>query len=300
MDSIVVERWTRDRDIFMATAREIGADVILQVGEQSAELQASQVQYLIDKGVDVLVVIPNDAERLTRVVAAAKKKGIKVVCYDRLVRNANADLYISFDNYRVGVLQGEAIAKLVPSGTIAIINGASTDLNALQYNKGNHSVLDPLVASGRYTIVGEKWTDAWRSEWSTEQTRELLDEGIVPAGVIAANDMLAEASIKVLAEHRLAGKVVVVGHDAELGACQRIAAGTQAMTVYKPLRDLATKAAEFAVLLARGQKLPTDYLINDGSYDVPYYKIEPIAVYASNLRETVIDSGFHSAADVYR
>lgn len=299
MDSFVVERWSRDRDIFMATAQELGADVILQVGEQSADLQETQVQYLIDKGVDVLVIIPNDADRLTKLVLQAKKKGIPVVSYDRLIRNANVDLFISFDSVTVGRLQAEALLRFVPGGKIAIINGASTDANAHMYHEGYMEVLAPHLASGRYTLVWDEWTDAWRSEWATESMRRILAENERIDGVIAANDMLAEAAIKVLAEKRLTKLVPVMGHDAELSACQRIAQGTQSMTVYKPLRELATRAAEYAIQLARGLRAEIQDSINDGTYRVPYYRIEPEPVYAETLESTVIEDGFHAREDVF-
>ncbi len=299
MDSFVVERWTRDRDIFMATAAMIGADVILQVGEQSAELQERQVQSLIDRRIDVLVIVPNDADRLTRLAREARRKGIRVICYDRLIRNAGADLYISFDNVKVGNLQAQALTRFVPSGDIVILHGAKNDLNAIMADKGYFQILDTLVASGRYRIVFQDWPDDWRSEWAMESMRTSLDAFPNIKGVIAANDMMAEAAIKALAERRLAGKVPVMGHDAELSACQRIYQGTQAMTVYKPLKILASKAAEFAVALAKNEKIETDDSIDDGSRLVPFYKIEPIPVYKENIIDTVIKDGFHATEDIF-
>ncbi len=299
MDSFVVERWTRDRDIFMARAAALGAEVILQVGEQSAELQARQVEYLIGKTVDVLVIIPNDADRLTKLAIQARRKGIPVVCYDRLIRNAGADLLVSFDSLQVGRLQAQALLRFAPEGDIVIINGASTDNNAVLYHRGYMEVLSPSLQAGKIRLIWDEWDDAWRSEWATSSMRTIFSRGQRPSGVIAANDMLAEAAIRVLAEHRLAGKVPVMGHDAELSACQRVAAGTQSMTVYKPLRELATKAAEFAVALARGERIETNDGIDDGSGIVPYWRIEPIPVYADTLEETVVKDGFHSREDIW-
>lgn len=300
MDSFVVERWTRDRDIFMATAASIGADVILQVGEQSAELQERQVEYLIGQNVDVLVIIPNDADRLTKLAVQARKKGIPVICYDRLIRNAGTDLLVSFDSYRVGTLQAQALLRFAPRGDIAIINGASTDNNALLYHRGYMDVLSPAIQRGDIRLIWDEWDQSWRSEWASESMRSILSRAQRPAGIIAANDMLAEAAIRVLSEHRLAGKIPVMGHDAELSACQRIAAGTQSMTVYKPLRELATKAAQFAVALARGEAPSANDSIDDGSFMVPFWRIDPIPVYAETMEETVVKDGFHSREDIWQ
>ena len=116
---------------------------------------------------------------------------------------------------------------------------------------------------------------------------------------MCGNDALAGVVIRALSEMRLAGKIVVVGQDADLDACQRIVEGTQEMTVYKPVENLAKKAAEYAVSLAKGEEIKTATRYNDGTYDVPFIKLEPIAVYKDNMEETIIDGGYHLKEDVY-
>lgn len=300
LDSLVVERWTRDAEIFVRSARELGADVLLRVADQDHAVQERQIRELADAGIHVLVVVPNDADRLSSVISEVRARGIRVLSYDRLVRNANVDLYISFDNEKVGRLMAESVARAVPRGGYVIINGARSDNNAMMLNAGIRRVLDPLETSGAVRIVGEIWPAAWDSEEVKAALEKIVqhDRGI--DAVVAGNDMLAEAAISVLSENRLMGSVRISGQDAELAACQRIAEGSQYSTVYKPIDRLALKAAGYAVMLARGEEIRTDGVIQDGKYEVPYVRLEPILVTRDLLDATVIQDGFHSAADVYR
>lgn len=300
LDSLVVERWRRDVDIFTRSARELGADVILRVADQDHAIQERQIRELANAGIDVLVVVPNDADRLSTVISEVRARGIRVLSYDRLVRNAAVDLYVSFDNQKVGRLMAEAIAQSVPKGGFIIINGARSDNNAMMLNAGIHGVLDPLLASGAMRLAGEIWPTTWDSDEVKEALERLLESNREIDAVIAGNDMLAEAAISVLSENRLMGDVMIASQDAELAACQRIAEGSQYATVYKPIERLALKAAGYAVMLAKGEDIKTDSVINDGRYDVPYVRLEPILVTKDLLDSTVIKDGFHAAADVYR
>jgi len=300
MDSLVVERWTRDIDVFTRSVKDLGADLVVEVADQNAAVQEEQVHDLARKGIDCLVIVPNDADRLSAAVKEVKAKGIPVLSYDRLVRKAGVDLYISFDNEKVGSLMAEAISRAVPSGRYVIINGAKTDNNAIMLNGGIHSVLDPLVARGKVSIVSEIWPDSWDSDEVKSALEPVVARDRRIDAVIAGDDMLAEAAINVLSENRLVGRAKVAGQDADLAACQRIAEGSQYATIYKPIDRLALKAAGFAVMLARGEKIETDSTIDDGAGKVPYVRLEPILVTKDLLQATVIKDGFHSAKDVYR
>lgn len=305
LDSLVVERWKRDLDVFTRSARELGAEVVLRVADQDLALQEQQVRELVDLGIDVLVIVPNDADRLSSVVRYAKRHGVLVLSYDRLVRKAGVDLYISFDNEKVGSLMAEALLREHPSGSFIVINGAKSDNNAVMLNRGIHSILDPAVAKGQVSILAE----IWPAEWDSDEVKKELESVLISLrsendralnGVVAGNDMLAEAAIAVLSENRLMSGVLIAGQDADLSACQRIAEGTQFATVYKPINRLALKAAGFAVMMARGETIPTDVLIDDGQWKVPYVRLEPILVTRELLDTTVIKDGFHTAESVYR
>ena len=300
MDSLIIERWQIDRDVFMARAKELGADVIVQNAGSDSNEQINQIKYLIEEGVNVLVIVANDSDALVSVVSMAKKKGIKVISYDRIIRKGNVDLYITFDNERVGELMGNAIVKKIPSGNYIIINGNKQDYNAIEFNSGYMKALKPGINSGNIKIVNEVWSENWNEEEAIKCVEETIASGVKIDGIIAANDTLAQAVIEVLSEHRLAGKVVVVGGDADLVACQRVVEGLQLMTVYKPIVRMAQDAAEAAMKMGKGEKVNGNVLINDGYYNVPGLREYSTEVTKANMVDVVVKSNFHRIEDIYR
>jgi D-xylose transport system substrate-binding protein len=300
MGTLKEERWQRDRDIFVAKAKELGAEVIVQNANNDSNEQMSQVKYLLEQGIDILVIVPHDADKAASIVQMAKKEGIKVISYDRLVRNANVDMYISFDNVKVGELMAEHLVKSVPAGNYVIINGAKNDYNTHMFNEGYKNVLKPYIDMGNIDIIEEIWAEDWKREDAFKCVERTLQNGYKIDGIIAANDSLAEAVIEALAERRLAGRIPVVGHDADLAGCQRVAEGTQLMTIYKPINRIAQISAETAIKMAKGEEIKANSSINDGKYSVPYYKIQSVPVIRENLINTVIYDGFHRLDDVFR
>lgn len=303
-DSFVLERWLRDRDVFTATAQELGAKVNVQNANGDVDEQISEIRYLIDKDVDVLVVIAIDGEKLQEVVKEAQDKGILVVSYDRLIKNAGTDLYISFDNEMVGTMMGEALCEALPDGgEVFEILGSESDNNVAQVRQG----FEKAIEGGGITITHQAYCRNWLAEIAAEEvSKGLKENGGHVDGVMCGNDGLAGQAIRVLTEHRLGGNVPVTGQDADLSACQRIVEGTQTMTVYKNVVDQARIAAKLSVALARGEDItspdtliPVTETISDGTYDIPYYGITPVAVNADNMDSVIIDSGFHLREDVY-
>lgn len=297
MDSFLIERWQRDRDVFVSKAQELGAEVNVQNANGDLNEQISQIEYFIDKNVDVIVIVAADCNGMTDIVAKAKKAGIPVIAYDRLISDANVDLYVSFDNYMVGELMGQAIASRVArNGNIVMINGPLTDTNVPLIIDGFKKAIAPYNINVNYVAYAE----AWRAETAFEEISQYLKTPgkTVPDGIMCGNDSLAGQAIKALAENREAGSVVVTGQDADLDACQRIVEGTQYMTVYKPVEKLAGQAAELAVKLAKGEGIDISETISDGTYDVPYEKLEPVAVTKNNMDEVIIGS-YHQRDEVY-
>jgi D-xylose transport system substrate-binding protein len=295
-DSFVIERWQRDREVFVSTAQDLGAEVNVQNANGDIEEQISQIQYFIDKKMDVIVVIAVDSEACSNVLKDAKEAGIIVVSYDRLVRNANADLYISFDNEEVGRLMAETLAKEVPEGgNIVTIFGPTTDHNVTLVEQGFQDVMEDSDLNVIYSVNAKEWL----AEEAFNAVNVALDINPDIDGILCGNDGLASQAVRALSENRLAGKVVVTGQDADLVACQRIVEGTQTMTVYKPVDKLAKAAAEYAVKLAEGEDISVTATINDGSHEVPYVKLEPIAVNQDNLYEVIIEGGFQQEEEVY-
>lgn len=303
IDSFVIERWLRDRDMFVSTAKSLGADVNVQNANGSVEEQIAQIEYLIQKKMDVIVIIAIDGTALTDVIQKAKEEGIKVVCYDRLIENAGCDLYISFDNEKVGTLMAQALVNACPDGGyIFMINGSPTDHNVSQLEKGFMDVID----QSRLKVVYKEYCDNWLAELAFDYVNNGLKQEDDIVGIMCGNDDLAGWALKALSENRLAGKVAVVGQDAELSACQRIVEDTQEMTVFKMVESEASAAAILATALGKGTDITSSSCeiqvqdtIFDGKTDIPYYSIEPVAVTKENMDDTIIKSGFHLREDVY-
>lgn len=299
-DNFVIERWKRDKDIFKEKAKEEGIEVIFYNANENNEIQVKQIKSLIEQRVDVLVVIAYDKDGITGVINEAIKEGIKVIAYDRLIKNANVDAYISFDNVKVGELMAEELLKEVPVGNYVIINGSPDDNNSFMFNKGYMNILRKHIDEGKIIVLEEIWAEKWREEPAYELVSDILNGGTQINAIIAANDRLAEAVIRALAERGLAGKVYVAGHDADISACQRIIEGTQHVTIYKPIRLLAEATVDLAIRLANGENIEGHEKIDNGLYMVPYIKLDVIAVTEQNMIDTVIKDGFHLKEDVFR
>ena len=296
-DSYVIERWTRDRDVFVSAANELGAEVNVQSAGGDVDVQISHIKHFIDIGVDAIVIITADAVRLADILKEAKNKGIPVICYDRLVMNCNADLYISFNNETVGKEMANAICSKVPDGgTIVEIMGPESDNNVPQVMAGFDSVCQEhnMKISLKYNC------ENWRPELAYEFVNEHFDEISKADAIMCGNDALAGEAIHALAERGYAGKIFVTGQDGDLEACQRLVEGTQLVTVYKPVDVLARKAARYAVQLANGENIDATETFFDGSQQIPYVAIEPSGVTVDNLDKIIIDSGFHLRDDVYK
>ncbi|MCZ0703163.1 D-xylose transport system substrate-binding protein [Natronobacillus azotifigens] len=300
MDTLIEERWERDRDMFKEAVEAQGAEVVVKAANGNDALQIAQAETMISQGVDLLVLVPHNAEAAATIVGRAQLADIPVISYDRLVKNANVDLYISFDNEQVGVLQAEAMIDVVPQGKYAYIGGASTDNNAHLIKEGVFRVLQPLIDRGDIVVVYDQWTEAWMPMHAKENMRAALaaNDNEIDA-VIAANDATAGAVIEALTEVGLNGQVPVAGQDAELLGVQRVLSGEQLMTVYKSIRSLTEQAADIAVRMAKGEVIETDIKVNNGKKDVPTLFLTPVTVNADNIETTVIEDGFHTHEDIF-
>lgn len=295
IDSFLIERWQRERDLFVSKAEELGAEVNVQNANGDVNEQIKQIDYFIDKGVDVIVVVAIDDIALKDVITKAKKAGTKVVAYDRMLRDTGADLYITFDNEKVGELMGQYIVKCIgKSGTVIQIKGSPTDNNVAMVQSG----FEKALYNTDINIDYAKYSDGWLAENGFNYTNEYLSTGKIPDAIMCGNDNLAAQAIIALNERRLGGRVCVVGQDADLEACQRIVEGTQYMTVFKPVEMLAQNAAQMAVDMANGVPLNIKDTINDGKYDIPYVGFEPVAVTKENMDE-IITGKYHQRNEIY-
>jgi D-xylose transport system substrate-binding protein len=300
MSDLRLERWQKDSDLFTHAAQALGAKVYTQSANGDASTQISQIENMISRGVDVLVIVAENGEVLGNVLSEAKAEGIKVLAYDRLIKFADIDLYVSFDNVRVGEMQAEALMKRVPKGNYFLLGGAPTDNNAKMFREGQMNVLNPAIERGDIKVVG----DQWATGWSAEAALNIIENGLTANqnkidAVVASNDSTAGGAIQALNAQGLAGKVAISGQDADLAAIRRIVAGSQTMTVYKPISKLATTSAELAVKLARGEKISTNSTVNNAKKEVPAVLLTPIAVSKDNIDSTIIADGFHTHKEIY-
>jgi D-xylose transport system substrate-binding protein len=298
IDDLRLERWARDREYFTAEAEKLGAKVFVQSADASEQRQISQIENLISRGVDVLVIVPYNATVLNNAVREAKKAKIKVVSYDRLILNADIDAYISFDNAKVGELQASSLVAIKPKGNYYLLGGAPTDNNAKVLREGQLKVLQPLIDKGDIKVVGKQWT----KDWSASEALSIVENALTANSnkidaVVASNDATAGGAIQALAAQKLAGKVPVSGQDADLAAVKRVIAGTQAMTVYKPLKVIATEAARLSVKLVRNETPAFNANYNNGMKNVNTLLLAPIALTKANVN-VLSDDGFYTKAQL--
>ena len=304
LDTLKEERWQRDRDAFQKRADELGIDLLIQAANSDDTRQMQDVQALISRRVGALIIAPHNGAAMAKAVGLAHEAGIPVISYDRLISGADEDLYVSFDTVRIGEMQAQALlAKLKGRRPIRLvrIQGAKTDHNSFLLKEGQDKILAPLIAKGEVKVVHEDWAE----DWKPENAKKIMNAALTRFGsavdaVLAANDGTAGGAIQALAEEGLAGKVVVVGQDAELSACQRVAAGTQAATIYKPTRLEVDAALDAAARFARRRAVVARGEIADGAARIPAILGDVVVVTRENLRGTVIKDGYHSAEDVYR
>ncbi len=297
-DSFVIERWQRDRDIFVQAAKEMGAEVNVQNANGDIEEQRKQIEYFVDKKVDVIVIVCIDSDALSDSIKKAKDAGIKVIAYDRLINNADIDLYISFDNEMVGTLMAQSLVENhIKDGKVIMLGGSPSDNNVYLVEEA----FEKVMMENRVTILDRMHCDGWRAELAADYIYTHRATVTECDAIMCGNDNLASQVVSALAVQRLAGQILVTGQDADLEACQRIVEGTQVMTVYKPVEKLARRAAECAVALAQGSTVSGSDVgsINNGMKDLPYVRLEPVPVNRDNLDEIIIDSGFHSREEVY-
>jgi D-xylose transport system substrate-binding protein len=304
MDTLKEARWAKDRDAFVARASELGAQVMVLSANGDDTRQIADVESLITSGVNVIVIVPHDGKAMAKGVEVARRAGIPVIAYDRLIVDSDLDLYITFDNERVGELQARYILDKLKDGPKPIklvrIYGSKTDNNAALFKKGQDKALKDAIASGAVQVVHEDWAD----DWKPENAKRIMNAAITKLGrnidaVLASNDGTAGGAIQALKEEGIAGKVLVTGQDAELVAVQRIVAGEQAMTIYKPVLDLAKRAADTAIALASGKTLVVKDELDNGKRKVPTILLDVVTVTKDNVDGTIVKDGFHSHEAIY-
>ena len=292
------ERYAKDRQYFTEFAAAQGADVEFASCDDKVDLQTAKVETLLSKNIDVLVIQPVNSEAAGSVAQLAKRDKIPVVAYDRIIKNAEIDLYVTQNSFQVGVLQAEAaVAATKGKGNFVILSGEAGHSVADEITRGNLSVLEKYPA---IKVVMKQNHPGWSTALALSTVENALtrNKNNIQA-VLANNDGMALGAIQALEEQKLTGKVFVGGADADLAAVKDIIRGRQTMTILKGIKPLAEAAVKAAVSLAKKEKPAFDSKMANGSGDVPVINTPVEKITKDNIKERLIDSGFHTAEAVY-
>jgi len=303
-------RWeSEDHPLLVNGLTQAGFQVDYNNAQGSASAQLTQAEADLTKGDCILILAPNDSAAAAPIITKAKAQGVPVISYDRLTQTKDLNYYVSFDNQRVGQLQGQYIAdhytQYAKNGkvNVVMIDGAQTDNNALLFSKGAHSALDPLYSSGKLTKVYETFTPNWDNATAqTEMEAALTKQQNNVQIAYVANDGMANNVIAALKAAKLNGKVLVTGQDATVAGIHNILAGDQSMTVYKAITKEANAAIDLVKAISAGTS--TSSLTNgattatsDGG-NIPSVLETPVAVDKTNIATTVLADNFVTKAQI--
>ncbi|MER6537116.1 sugar ABC transporter substrate-binding protein [Streptomyces sp. 900105755] len=301
-DSVTARYEKFDHPYFEAQVKSLCADCTVDYANAAGDAakQAQQVSTMVTKGVKVIVISAQDSAAIKSSIDAAVAKGVKVVAYDRLAQG-KVSAYVSFDNVKVGELQGQALldslgSKATPKSKIVMINGDDADPNAGQFKQGAHKALD-----GKVDIAYEQsglWKDTVAAQKMKAAITQLGAKNI--AGVYSANDGMAGGIATTLKGAGISG-IPLTGQDAELAGIQRIVAGTQSSTVYKAFKPEADAAATIAVDLLQGKSissLATSTQTSGSGDKVPSQLLTPVSVTKANIKDTVVKDGLYTVSDI--
>ncbi|HEU0042485.1 MAG TPA: substrate-binding domain-containing protein, partial [Jiangellaceae bacterium] len=290
------ERWAKwDEPAMQAAIEAGGGTYISNDAKSSAETQATNIENLMSQGANVLVVLAQDGTAVKPSVTSAIEAGVPVIAYDRLIEDPGV-LYITFDNVKVGALQAEVVFAQVPSGNYVIMKGNSADANADFLREGYEQVIGQAVTDGDIVIVGETYTDNWDPAIAQTQMEQFLTaENNEVDAVLSENDGMAGGVVAALEAQGMAGQIPVSGQDGDQAALNRVALGTQSVSVWKDARELGTAAGEAAVALCGSPDVAavagTAPFTTPGGVDVTSILLEPIPITQDNLN-VVLDAGW--------
>jgi D-xylose transport system substrate-binding protein len=290
------ERWAKwDEPAIKKAIEDGGGKYINNDAKSSAETQASNVENLISQGAKVVIVLAQDGTAIKPAVASAISNGVPVIAYDRLIEDPTA-LYITFDNQLVGKMQAQAVFDLVPKGNWAIIKGNKADANADFLRAGGEEVIGAAVKAGDIKIVGETYTDNWDPKNAQTEMEQILTANNNKVDAVwSENDGMAGGAVAALEAQGLAGKVPVSGQDGDQAALNRVALGTQTVSVWKDARELGKAAGEAAIQLCKDKDIKKVAKVvqfkSPGGNDMTSIFLTPIPIKTDNLN-VVLDAGW--------
>ncbi len=301
--SKVTDRYVKESNFFKIKGEELGATVYIEEADNNESLQYKKAMELLDKDIDVLCLIAVNTNTAAAIVRAAKQKNVKVIAYNRMVKSNDLDLYISGNNKKLGEDMCTSVLNIKPTGNYIILSGDKFDRNAVELQQSIDSVLLPHIKSGDIKVLYKSYIEDWSGKNAEFELNQFLAfSGEKPDVIFAAYDGIAEGAIKALGRYDFAGDVLITGQDAELRALHHIVNGEQLMTVYHPLKTIASKAAELAFMLAQ-DKMPDNSEISytdNGIISVPTIKINSIPVLKENIDDVLIKTGVYTSQEIYQ
>jgi len=320
-------RWVQDETRFTEALNKAGYQVEILFSQGSSAKEKENVEALLTKGIKVLIICPQDGNAAAAAVEEARKAGVKVISYDRLITGTDAvDYYVTFDSIAVGAQQGQYLidkAAAASGNPLFLYAGAASDNNAFLFFEGAWSVLQPKIADGTFVIKNSSEALALKDKatltrdemakiigqittnWDFNTAKNLAEANLTVAtaadkgavSILAPNDGTARAIADAFAADKDVTAYVVTGQDAEKASVQYIIDGKQSMTVFKDVRTLVADSITMAVALLKGETPATTGSYNNGKIDVPAKQSEVIAVDKTNVKAALIDSGYYAAGD---
>ncbi|MCF6241579.1 MAG: substrate-binding domain-containing protein [Bacteroidales bacterium] len=297
--SYKASRWPLENKYLEEKINELGGELITKITEGDELEQNAQADELFKQGIDVLIIIPVNANNAAGIVRKAHKKGIKVIAYDILVRNTDLDFFVTFTGVKAGEYMAEYTVKKIPEGNYILLYGDRSDKNAQDIHKGVRNVLNPYIEKGKIKILFESYTE----QWATENAEHLAAKAIQFSGtkvdaIIATFNSItygAEAAVK---KYNLQDSILVVGHDPDIPVCKQILEGKDVLAVHKTVKSIAYKTAEIVFQLVNNQKIEHNTFINNGRMDVPSIVLDPVVINKNNIQQLIFDEGFIKKEDV--
>lgn len=289
-----LDRWEHDIHYLKEFFDTQNYKVNIVVAEDSYETQISQIKGLIEQGVEVIILIPVQSKGYREVIDMARQKGVKIIAYDRLVKDADIDFYITFDNLQVGVSQANYLISNSNARIFSLINGPETDNNSTMLRRGQLSVLNSYRLRHRVSIITDIMVDEYSEQAGYDAFVEIVNKEEIPDAVIAGNDAIARGVIKAIEDQGIENGIFIVGQDADRESLEYIRDGKQVMTIYKPIKRLANIAGEVAISYIEGLS-PDEYNLSstyNGFKNVSTIIIGTIVVDNDNIDETVVLDGF--------
>jgi len=300
-DTTHAERRVVIKNLIQERSKVDGWEMIFQSANNDDSLQLTQGEAMLSKGVDMLVISPVNMDTIAPIVNEAKKAGIPVIDFDRLMNNCKPDIFIGFDNDIIGDAIAEYAAKRIPKGNYALICGDPRDNNAVVYREGYYRVLQPYIDRDDIKVVVDQYCENWDGSVALKIAENALTETNNNIQVFLSQyDGLSNGCIQALKEQGLVGKVLVTGQDAELPALQRIVQGEQTMSIWKSSEEMAKLGADTIKMMLEGKMPKTNRVLNNGVADIPTILLNVIAVDKDNMIDTIIAAGARTMEEVYK